>query len=162
MRRFIACRLVKLAHGPLFALVIVALLAPVGLVLSVAQSYAADISPAIIATVPVGNTPDGVAVNPTTNRIYVANAVPISVPNIVSVIDGATNMVIASVGVGNYSVAGAHVHPLGACYAVAPRAKTGSTTQEQVEQEREHQRQNNCQPTHEAGPPTSICAQLRR
>src|SRR3989442_1937775 len=40
--------------------------------------------------IPVGNNPEGVAVNPNTNRIYVAN----SADNNVSVIDGSTNTVI--------------------------------------------------------------------
>src|SRR5258706_201998 len=51
----------------------------------------------VIATVPVGSGPDGVGVNATTNRIYVANFGGSSV----SVIDGATNTVFATVGVGN-------------------------------------------------------------
>ena len=51
----------------------------------------------VVATVPVGTWPDGVAVNPTTNRIYVANCDS----NNVSVIDGATNTVVATVPVGS-------------------------------------------------------------
>jgi YVTN family beta-propeller protein len=47
-------------------------------------------------TIPVGNTPEGVAVNAVTNTIYVAN----ELSNTVSVIDGATNAVTATVGVG--------------------------------------------------------------
>jgi YVTN family beta-propeller protein len=50
----------------------------------------------LIGTVPVGNTPVGVAVNTTTNRVYVANLEGSSV----SVIDGATNGVSATVSVG--------------------------------------------------------------
>ncbi|MBI4382197.1 MAG: thrombospondin type 3 repeat-containing protein [candidate division NC10 bacterium] len=50
----------------------------------------------VIATVPVGSNPQDVAVNPITNRIYVAN----SGSNNVSVIDGATNTVVATVAVG--------------------------------------------------------------
>ena len=55
--------------------------------------------PTVIATIsigPGGGTPAGVAVNPTTNRIYVAN----QWSNNVSVIDGATNTVVATVPVG--------------------------------------------------------------
>ena len=47
----------------------------------------------VVATVAVGNNPGGVAVNPNTNRIYVAN----SGSGNVSVIDGASNTVIATV-----------------------------------------------------------------
>ena len=43
-----------------------------------------------------GSEPEGVAVNPTTNRIYVANYDS----NNVSVIDGASNTVVATVAVG--------------------------------------------------------------
>ena len=43
---------------------------------------AADGDPTVIATVAVGNSPYGVAVNPNTNLIYVAN-----IDNTVSVID---------------------------------------------------------------------------
>ncbi len=50
----------------------------------------------MLATVNVENGP-GVAVNPGTNRIYVANFVS----NNVSVIDGATNSVVATVSMGN-------------------------------------------------------------
>jgi YVTN family beta-propeller protein len=51
----------------------------------------------IVATVTVGSFPFGVAVNSSTNRIYVTNAMG----NNVSVIDGATNTVVATVAVGN-------------------------------------------------------------
>ena len=74
---------------------------------------------AVIATVPVGRGPFGVDVNPTTSRIYVANSatvldangVPIST---VSVIDGATNTVAATVPVSgglNPSTKGVGVNP---------------------------------------------------
>ena len=56
----------------------------------------------VVATVPVGLAPYGVAVNPTTSRIYVAN----NGNSTVSVIDGATNTVMATVaGVPSPSVA---------------------------------------------------------
>jgi YVTN family beta-propeller protein len=51
----------------------------------------------VVATVTVGSFPFGVAVNSTTNRIYVTNATS----STVSVIDGATNTVVATVPVGN-------------------------------------------------------------
>ena len=50
----------------------------------------------VIATIPVGTSPYAIAVNPTTNRVYVVNGVN---PATVSVIDGATNSVIATVPV---------------------------------------------------------------
>jgi len=46
-----------------------------------------------VATIPVGSVPIGVAVNATSNKIYVAN----SGSNNVSVIDGASNSVVATV-----------------------------------------------------------------
>ncbi len=49
----------------------------------------------VIATIGVGANPQGVAVNPNTNRIYVAN----HDNNNVSVIDGNTNSVITTIGV---------------------------------------------------------------
>ena len=51
-----------------------------------------------MATVSPGALPCGVAVNPTTNRIYVAN---LNSKN-VSVIDGGTNKVVATVPVGSW------------------------------------------------------------
>ena len=50
-----------------------------------------------IGTIPTGLDPVGLGVNPFTNRIYVAN----SSDNTTTVIDGATNTVIATVPVGN-------------------------------------------------------------
>ncbi len=50
------------------------------------------------ATVNVGVQPLAVAVNPVTNRVYVAN----SYSNSVTVIDGATNAVTATVPLGTY------------------------------------------------------------
>jgi YVTN family beta-propeller protein len=52
-------------------------------------------SPAVIATVTVGSHPEGIDINPTTNRIYVANRDS----NNVSVIDGVNNTVVATVSV---------------------------------------------------------------
>jgi len=51
----------------------------------------------VVATIPVGAGPSSVAVNPRTNRIYVANRDS----DTVSVIDGATNTVVTTVGVGD-------------------------------------------------------------
>ncbi len=52
----------------------------------------------VVATVPVGTKPHGVAVNSITNKIYVANLYG----NTVTVIDGATNNTIATVDVGEF------------------------------------------------------------
>jgi len=59
-----------------------------------------DGGPSVIATITTGlggRSPQGVAVDPNTNRIYVAN----SGSNNVSVIDGASNTVVATVAVGS-------------------------------------------------------------
>jgi YVTN family beta-propeller protein len=50
----------------------------------------------VVATVPVGYRPYGVGVNPSTHKVYVTN----NASNTVSVIDGTTNVVVASVAVG--------------------------------------------------------------
>lgn len=50
----------------------------------------------VVATVPAGTSPFAVAVNPATNRIYVANINS----NNVTVIDGATDTVAATILVG--------------------------------------------------------------
>ncbi|MGD0764707.1 MAG: hypothetical protein ABR978_00155, partial [Dehalococcoidia bacterium] len=60
-----------------------------------ASARAVDGGPAVIATVDVSSLPHGVAVNPSTNRIFVANGLG----NNVSVIDGAGNTVVATVAV---------------------------------------------------------------
>ena len=48
--------------------------------------------------IPVGTNPQGVAVNEATNKIYVANYNS----NSVSIIDGVTNTVETTIGVGNF------------------------------------------------------------
>ena len=55
----------------------------------------------VIATIPVGDAPLAVRVNPTTNRIYVAN----QRDDTVSVIDGASNAVIVTIPVGDKAFA---------------------------------------------------------
>ena|GEM_PF-1176489 len=50
-----------------------------------------------IATIPVGNFPYGVAVNPITNMVYVTN----QGSNSVSVIDGKTNSVVSTIPIGS-------------------------------------------------------------
>jgi YVTN family beta-propeller protein len=62
----------------------------------------------VVATVAVGTTPIGVAVNPAGTRAYVANAGS----NTVSVIETATNTVVATVAVGAYPY-GVAVNPAG-------------------------------------------------
>ena len=68
----------------------------------------------VIATVPVGTEPYGVAVNPAGTRVYVANLLD----NTVSVIDTTTQTVIATVPVGT-SPAGVAVDPVGTLVYVA-------------------------------------------
>ncbi len=60
----------------------------------------------VIATIPVGNNPQSVAVNALTNRIYVANRDS----NDVSVIDGNSNTIVATIPVGS-NPAGVDVDP---------------------------------------------------
>ena len=62
----------------------------------------------VTATVPVGNYPCGVAVNPAGTKVYVVN----TLDNTVSVIDTATNKVTATVPVGNVPT-GVAVNPAG-------------------------------------------------
>ena len=68
--------------------------ATIGALLALPLSSAA---PAASPTVSVGSHPYGVAVNPSTNTVYVANYGS----NSVSVIDGSTNTVTSTVSVGN-------------------------------------------------------------
>ena len=78
---------------------IVAGLGPLLAVLLVATSVGAAPdtgSPHVVATIAVGRGPIGVAVDSTTDLIYVAN----SGSSTVSVINGATNRVVATVSVG--------------------------------------------------------------
>jgi YVTN family beta-propeller protein len=62
----------------------------------------------VIATIAVGDSPIGVAVNPTGTRAYVTNYLSDSV----SVIDTATNTVIATIAVGDFPI-GVAVNPAG-------------------------------------------------
>ena len=72
------------------------------LVFSLAVAFQSTIAQVVIATVPVGNGPWIVAVNPVTDKIYVAN----SNDNTISVIDGATNNTTSvNVGIYPYAVA---------------------------------------------------------
>ena len=79
----------------------------------------------VIATVPVGTGPAGVAVNPAGTRVYVANLLD----NTVSVIDTTTLTVIATVSVGTGPIAlgqfiGAPVPVGGAVTGVSPTKVT--------------------------------------
>ena len=51
----------------------------------------------VVKTINVGKSPDGVAVNPNTNMVYVANAYS----NMTSVIDSSTNTLVTTIAVGN-------------------------------------------------------------
>ncbi|HET7768529.1 MAG TPA: beta-propeller fold lactonase family protein, partial [Chloroflexota bacterium] len=63
-------------------------------------------TPAIVRVIPMPNNPVGVAINPTTNRIYVASLSGDSV----TVVDGQTHTVIATVATGDGAV-GVAVNP---------------------------------------------------
>jgi YVTN family beta-propeller protein len=68
---------------------------------AVSNARAGADDPTVIATIPIGwggRDPEGVAVNPSTNLIYVAN----EGSDNVSVIDGASNAVVTTVAVGSY------------------------------------------------------------
>src|SRR5207237_5845434 len=68
------------------------------LVVAAAPAQAAQATrPHVIATVPVGDGPSGIGVNPRTNRAYVADYRA----DTLSVIDGSTNTVIATIDVGS-------------------------------------------------------------
>ena len=77
-----------------FVLTMLAMVLAVGVAILPGDAAA---EPGVVATIAVGDSPAGVAVNPSTNRIYVANYYG----NDVSVINGATNMVIATIPVGS-------------------------------------------------------------
>src|SRR5712692_566409 len=62
------------------------------------NAHAANGCIAVTATVPVGSFPEGVAVNPKANTVYVTNARD----NTVSVISGRTNTVVATIPVGSF------------------------------------------------------------
>jgi YVTN family beta-propeller protein len=51
----------------------------------------------VAATVPAGSVPEGIAADPRTNRVYVANAGSSLTPGTVSVINGQTDKVVATV-----------------------------------------------------------------
>ena len=68
----------------------------------------------VVAAIPVGNHPGGVAVNPTGSRVYVS----VSAANIVAVIDTTTNAVVATIPVGD-NPAGLAVNPSGSRIYVA-------------------------------------------
>ena len=80
------------AGAPLRRICGVASLALVAFVLQHTTAIAA----AVIATIPVGDTPAGVSVSPDGGKIYVTN----ELSQTLSVIDSATNTVIATIPVG--------------------------------------------------------------
>src|SRR5688572_10859588 len=61
---------------------------------------AAHETPAVVAVIPIANNPAAIAVNEQTNRVYTVSSVG---NNIVWVIDGTTNAIIASVSLGTPS-----------------------------------------------------------
>ncbi|MCK6623694.1 MAG: hypothetical protein DPW09_02040 [Anaerolineae bacterium] len=77
----------------LVGLLSVSLVLLVGLLLWAERAVQAQ--PIVIATIPVGGQPEGVDINPNTNRIFVTN----SASNTVSVIDGVINTVVATIPV---------------------------------------------------------------
>ncbi len=94
----------RLSRGRPIALIVTALLLALVVLLGSAGTLKAA---SVVATVPVGSYPYGVGVNPTTDKIYVANLSN----NNVSVIDGATDTVTGSpIPVGN-SPTGVGVNP---------------------------------------------------
>ena len=71
----------------------------------------------VIATIPVGPRPFGVAVSPDGSKVYVTS----SFPNTVSVIDAATNTVSATIVVGSQPVAvGVFIQPPAPKFAGRP------------------------------------------
>src|SRR6266700_3710580 len=64
--------------------------------LAIPAAASAAVGPEVTSTVTVGTAPLGVAANPSTNTIYVANAAS----NTVSVINGRANEVTATIPVG--------------------------------------------------------------
>jgi YVTN family beta-propeller protein len=76
----------------------------------------------VIATIPVGTVPMGVATTPRTNTIYVTN----SVDNTVSVISGRTNKVVATIPVGNDPFAVAANPRTNTAYVANDRSRTVS------------------------------------
>jgi YVTN family beta-propeller protein len=73
-----------------------ALLLATGMLVATSLPAAAE---TVVATVGVGRSPFALGVNPSTNRIYVAN----ENESTVSVIDGSTNAVVATGGRGRWS-----------------------------------------------------------
>jgi YVTN family beta-propeller protein len=67
-----------------------------------------DVGPTIVATVTVGSGSYGIGVNPTTNRVYVSNYYS----DTVSVIDGASHTIVATVPVGTGPYYGVGVNPM--------------------------------------------------
>lgn len=67
----------------------------------------------VVATIPIGHGPLGVAVNQNGTRVYTANHEPDVNGYSVSVIDAATNTVISAVPMGNHQTSGVAVSPNG-------------------------------------------------
>jgi YVTN family beta-propeller protein len=81
-------------------------------------------SKTVVATIPVGGSPEGVAVTPDAKHVYVANFFP---SNTVSVIDTATNTVGATIPVGVVPF-GVAITPDGKHVYVTHNASTGTVS----------------------------------
>ncbi len=81
---------------PYMVIAALAVCAPIALAPTTQAAPRGMLPHRVLATVPVGYRPYGVAVNPITHKVYVAN----SASNSVSVIDGLTNAEVAAIPVG--------------------------------------------------------------
>ena len=79
----------------------------------------------VIASIPVGSSPSGVAVTPDGGKVYVTNTGTGESPGTVSVISTATDTVIATIGVG-FGPTGIAVTPDGSKVYVASDDEAGS------------------------------------
>jgi YVTN family beta-propeller protein len=125
------------ASGSAHALIVPCFGVLLGLVVLVTSSAAAATSPNLLwrATVAVGKTPIGIAVDSTTNNVFVANSVTGSVSVISALSNKLTNNIAA--GAGPYAVA---VNPLNQAvyvanfvsndvWVISPKTATRSTLQ---------------------------------
>ena len=78
-----------------WAVPVIASILILGIILMTAEPVSAQ---TVVATISVGDGPSGVAVNPDTDLVYVAD----QNDDTVSVIDGETNSVVATISVGSF------------------------------------------------------------
>jgi YVTN family beta-propeller protein len=81
----------------------------------------------VIATIPVGTFPWGVAVSPDNSKVYVSNLQSTAIPGTVSVIDTATNTVTATIPMGVYPE-GMVVTPDGSRVYVSQNTRPGTVS----------------------------------